>query len=330
MKLKLLLSLIVIIIAVLVTSCGEVSEETTAAPDVETEPTVTEPEETEPTETEPPHVHDYKLSNTVSGTCVEEGYETYSCTCGLSYKNLIPSAHKYKTVKDTTGKYVKNVCTLCGDYKIVRDQDYIHHVTFDGYKTVEDAINAFKTLKFYAISKADGSDGKGVIKTNLDGSYMYINDANFYIEDKSNTLLTKKFVVSIDVKFDKYTDIEMISFAHQKTSGWNYNSGIVKITADGKIRIHGDDLPLDIKLSEKGYTNLTVVCDPISTLCDVYVNEKLVKKDVKYVAIPKDVKAAYIRYFDRKLGYAASADNIKLYVADTPEFVVPDGLVFKN
>ena len=330
MKLKLLLSLIIIIMAVLVTSCGNTADETTLPDSTETDPVETEPVETVAAETEPPHTHEYKLSNTVAGTCVEEGYETYSCTCGLSYKNLIPSAHKYKSVKDTTGKYVKNVCTLCGDYKIVRNQSYVHYITFDACDTVEDAVNAFNTLKFYAISSADGMGGKGVIKSNLDGKYMYINDSNFYIEDTSGTLLTKKFVVSIDVKFDKYTNIEMISFAHQKQSGWNYNSGIVKVTADGKIKIHGDDTPLDVKLSEKGYTNLTVVCDPISTLCDIYVNEKLVKKDVKYFAIPKDVKAAYIRYFDRKPGYAASADNIKLYVADTPEFVVPDGLVFKD
>ena len=54
MKLKLLLSLIVIIIAVLATSCGNTTVETTIPQDSETEPAFTEPAETEPVETEPP------------------------------------------------------------------------------------------------------------------------------------------------------------------------------------------------------------------------------------------------------------------------------------
>ncbi len=45
---------------------------------------------------------------------------------------------------------------------------------------------------------------------------------------------------------------------------------------------------------------------------------------------PSDIGMSYIRYFDRRAGFAARVDNIKLYVADTPEFIVPNGITFPN
>lgn len=281
--------------------------------------------------TSPVHEHEYFLSKTVEGTCVEDGYELYVCSCGLSYKNLLPSAHKYTTVADTTGKYVKNVCSLCGDYKIVRDQTYLHNLTFENFTDVQTAVNAQKNLKFYAIASADGADGGGEIRVGADGNCLYIHDANFYVQDTSRSMVTKKFVVSFDVKFDKTTEMELLSFVFQKTDGsWNYNSGIVKVASDGHLKIFGRDAKLDVTLKDKGYNNITVVCDPKTTVCDVYVDEKLVAEKIRYVACPSDARACYIRYFDRKKGYSACIDNLKMYVADTPEFVVPNGLVFKK
>ena len=331
MKLKLLLALTVIIISVLISACGNAVDDTALPVSDENETQFTEPTETEAPETEPPHTHNYVISNTVSGTCVEEGYEVYSCSCGLFYKNMIPSAHKYTSIKDTTGNYVKNICSLCGDYTVAKKQTYVHNVDFEGFDDIQKAINAQKTLKFYAISSADGGMGGGEIKETADGNVAYIHDANFYIQDTSRTMVNEKFVVSADFKFEKMTDMELISFAFKDAAGkWHYNSGIVRLSADGRVRIHGEDKPLDIKLKEKGYTNITVVADPATSLCEVYVDQQLVKSGVKYYTFYNDAQECHIRYFDRKQGYAASIDNIKMYAADTTEFIVPDGLTFKN
>jgi hypothetical protein len=332
MKLKLFLVLAILIFSVVLSSCGEKADDTTELPDV-TEPAVTEPaEETDPPETEPPHEHNYVKSKTVDGTCVEEGYEIYSCECGLSYKNIIPSAHKYTGVKDSTGKYTKNVCSLCGDYRIVRNQSYIFNVTFDGFNDVKAAINSQKALNFYAISAADGTKGKGEVRQDADGSFGYVYDANFYFQDKNKALLTKsKYVLSADIKFEKTTNMELLSIVFQTLNGsWNYNSGVVKVTADGKFMLAGEEKPLDIAVKTKGYNNLSVVFDTKTGLCDVYIDEQLVGKNIAYKVFPDDAKGCYIRYFDRKAGYAGCIDNIKMYVADTPEFVVPDGLVFSR
>ena len=308
------------------TESGSTSEDTQ---NLETADIPSDSVDTEPAETE--HVHEFNLSNTVDGNCVDEGYEVYSCRCGSWYRNLIPSAHKYSEQKDTTGKYIRKLCELCGDYKIVRDQTYLHNITFEGFKDAKDAANAQKNLSFYGSSPADGTNGKIEIKTDLDGSYMYIYDCNYYIQDITNTMIKNKFVVSIDIKFEKFTDLELISFAHQKTDGgFNYNSGVVKITSDGKVRFHGESQASDVVLNAKGYNNFTVVCNPITAICDVYINEKLVKSGIKYVSVPSNVKNVYIRYFDRKAGFAAAADNIKMYVAATPEFIVPNGITFAN
>lgn len=332
MKLKFFLVLMTAVLCLAFAACSNKQSDPVESGVKDDEITVAPVEGTEPQDTEPPHVHEFVLNDTVKGTCVAEGYEVYGCSCGISYKNLIPSEHKYSEQKDTTGKYTKKLCELCGEYKIVRNQTYIHNLTFEGASgDIVDYTNKQKNLKFYGAAAADGTKGKIEIKNSIDGSHMYIYDCNYYIQDTSETMLKNKFIVSADIKFEKYADLELISFAHQKAGGkWNYNSGVIKITSDGKVRFFGDDTVSNVVLKSKGYNNFTVVCDPITSLCDVYINEKLVKSGIDYVDIPNDVVGVYIRYFDRKAGFAASADNLKLYVAGTPEFIVPDGLVFKK
>ena len=142
------------------------------------------------TEAEQVHTHEYLLNRTVECTCVEDGYEEFTCACGLSYKNIIPSAHSYSEVKDTTGKYTKRICSLCLDYTIVRNQEYVHHVTFENFETVRLALNAQKNVEFYAIALVDGTRLDGEIKESYDGNCAYISNANFYVCDVSRTMLT--------------------------------------------------------------------------------------------------------------------------------------------
>jgi hypothetical protein len=333
MKHRAFLVLTVIILCFVLAACGNQTEDTTVPVVDETEPSFTEPAETEPVETEPPHVHEYLLSKTVGGTCVEEGYEVFSCTCGLSYKNLIPSAHKYTDVKDSTEKYTKKLCSLCGDYKIVRNQAYLFNLTFEGFSDVKKATEGQKNLDFYTISSADKTNGNAVIRSNSDGNYLYLSECNYAVWDNTNSITSKKIVASIDVMFESYPKekLHLFSVSYVDSKGTTaYNSGIVLVGNDGSLYVNGDDKPLSVKLKQKGYTNITMVYDPTTGLADVYVDEKLERKDVKYVIPPANVSRSYIRYFDRKAGYHAAADNLKVYVADTPEFIVPSGLTFKK
>ena len=205
-------------------------------------------------------------------------------------------------------------------------------MTFEGFSDVKKATEGQKNLDFYTISAADNTKGNAVIRSDLDGNYLYLSECNYAVWDNTNSITSKKIVASLDVMFESYSKerLNLFSVSYVDSKGKTaYNSGIVLVGDDGSLYVSGSDEPLSVKLKHKGYTNITMVYDPTSGLADIYVDEKLERKNIGYVIPPADISKSYIRYFDRKVGYHAAADNLKLYVADTPEFVVPDGLTFK-
>ena len=87
----------------------------------DTDPVDTDPVDTDPVDTEPPHEHSWTPTEIVDGTCVEEGYTRYACSCGETKKDNFTSKgeHAYtKTEVSPTctenGKMVYT-CTACGD-----------------------------------------------------------------------------------------------------------------------------------------------------------------------------------------------------------------------
>ena len=162
---------------------------------------------------------------------------------------------------------------------------------------------------------------------------MYIKEANYCVWDNTNSITSKKIVASMDVMFEKYANesFNLFSISYQQTNGnMVYNNGVVIVAPDGELYAYGQKKALGVKLVDKGYNNITMVYDPVTGLADLYLNEKLVATGIKYYVMPKDISRSYIRYFDRKPSYSALADNLKVYLADTPEFVVPDGIQFPN
>ena len=79
-------------------------EDEPVTPPVENEP-VTPPVENEPVT---PHEHTYTSAVTGEPTCTQEGVMTYTCTCGDSYTEAIP------TIAHT---YVDGVCSSCGEHE---------------------------------------------------------------------------------------------------------------------------------------------------------------------------------------------------------------------
>ena len=324
-KMKLRRNLILYILIVLLclasfSACGEVPETETIAPETE--------EET--TSVLGPHSHAFALTETVSGTCLEQGYDRYECSCGMSYKSLIPSAHSYKEVKDVTGEYTKSVCESCGDYKIVRNQKYLYNINFENVASVAEAATQPPNLEFYVTA------GESIaIEKDEDGAHMNIAASNYYVRDTSGVFASgKTFVLSMDVKVEQFASAELISIVYQTGSKWAYNRGIVRLEADGSLGFfskgngaHNEKL----YLSTKGYNNITIIGDLKTNLFDVYVNEVLVREDVSYVGAPSENAVIYVRYFDQKKAFVASADNLKFYQANAPEFIVPSsGITFEE
>ena len=320
---NLILFLLICVLALL-SACGDAPDTEAIAPETESG---TE-SETEDAPEEGPHTHEFTLTETVAGTCLEQGYDRYDCSCGMSYKSLIVSAHSYKEVKDVTGEYTKRECTACGDYTIVRNQTYIYNIDFENASSVGDAANQPPNLEFYVAAGETAS-----IEKDENGSYMSIAASNYYVRDKSGVFASgETFVLSMDIKVEQFAAAELISIVYENGGKWAYNRGIVRLEADGSLGFYSEGKGANkekVYLSAKGYNNITVVGDLKTNRFDVYVNEVLVREDVVYVGAPSAGATVYVRYFDQKKAYVASADNLKCYQANVPEFIVPSsGIVF--
>jgi len=93
--------------------------ESTTAPTQKFPPT-TAPVQTEPPATEPPHSHSYSAAGTTAPTCESQGYTTYKCSCGSSYKDNYTAVlgHSYSSAvveptKESQG-YTQYTCGRCG------------------------------------------------------------------------------------------------------------------------------------------------------------------------------------------------------------------------
>ena len=277
------------------------------------------------------HSHEFVLTGTVDGTCAEQGYDRYACSCGMSDKELIPAAHSYRSVVDVSGQYTKTVCDFCGDYKIVRNQEYLYNIDYENAISVEEAAKQPPNLEFYVMAGSGGA----TVENDGENSYMRIYQNNYYVRDKSGVFMSgKTFVLSMDIKVEQYAAAELLSIVYQSGSNWAYTSGLIRLKADGTLGFFANGngkYTGEVRLSGKGYDNITVVGDLESCLFDVYVNEKLVREDILYRGPTSSSAIVYIRYFDQKKNYVACVDNLKFYQAETPEFIVPNsGIVFSE
>ena len=113
----------------------EPTEEPTPQPTEKPEPTekpsepTPQPETPKPQPEEPkPHTHSYTTSVT-QPTCTTQGYTTYTCACGHSYKdNYVNGSHNYSN----------GTCTVCG----TADPNYVppHTHSWTDKTWTEDAV----------------------------------------------------------------------------------------------------------------------------------------------------------------------------------------------
>lgn len=314
----------------LLSSCGESAETDSLTDPVESGEETDPSERVPPTETEEEgaHTHAYLLTQTTKGTCAEYGYDRYECSCGLSYKELIPASHSYTTVTDVTGAYTKTVCTACGAYTIARNQTYLYNIDFENAKDPADAAKKQPNLEFYTIA----GGGTELVKDG-ENTFMKIAASNYYVRDLTGVLADgRKVVFSMDLKVEKFAQAELLSIVYLDGEKWAYNRGIVRLEADGSLGFYtkgNGKYTQKVQLSEKGFVTITVAGDMTTGLFDVYVNGEMVREGIQYLTPASKKTKVYIRYFDQKKDYVAYADNLKFYAADAPEFVVSaNGIVF--
>ncbi len=273
------------------------------------------------------HHHEYHLRDTVEGICSDKGYQLYACACGESFKSFMPSPHNYKTLTDTTGAYFKTVCTRCGDYSITHKQTYLFEIDFEGAEDVKAAAHKTNCACYRVGDPMElAEDGGSTVMKSVAG--------NYYILDKTDTMKTgKTFFISADIRYETRAHAAIFSILpKEKDQDFSYNAGLVFVEKDGKLSfVSRGDLRYqeDVYLSEEGYDNLTIKCDLYKGLYDVYLNQKLVRKNLSYVKTNDSVELVCARYFDVRYSDSdrppvAYGDNVRMYVADIPEFEIDE------
>lgn len=280
-------------------------------------------------ETEARHRHEYHLKETREGDCKVRGYQLYECDCGESFKSLLPSEHVYVDVKDTSGNCIKRVCNNCGDYSIIRDQKYTFYIDFEGMLTVEAAGTQAPYVEYYGRSGTSAE-----IETDAYGSYAKLVSSNYYLLDTSEIMKKgQNFVISFDVKFDRYAKGALFSLIPFNNGSFSYNDGLIRIDASGTLSFLGSgdsQYNKTVVLPDKGYSNIAIAGNMKTGLYDVYVNEELVRKDIPYIKSSSSLEKVYLRYLDKDTGSTAFIDDLKLYVAETPEFVIDESKLYFN
>lgn len=157
----------------------EPTEEPTSTPEATEEPESTTapteaPETPAPTEepTEPPHTHNYSTSVT-QPTCTTQGYTTYTCNCGHSYKdNYTNGSHNYSN----------GTCTACG----ASDPNYIppHTHSWTEHTWTEDQVTKERIGVYICECGSEFTDDPSLVahqaSTGWDGTPAHTGWANSY------------------------------------------------------------------------------------------------------------------------------------------------------
>ena len=190
-----------------VSSDNTISSEptTSSTPTASSEPTTTA--SSTPTPTTPTHTHSYS-KNVTPATCTKQGYTTYTCSCGDTYKdNYTNPSHSYSKYK----------CTSCG----MVDKSHAYEYLVEWVKengTVDGSYIAY----IY-------SNGGEIYKLGYDAQYDYIYVSKSYVYDGD-------FVYS-NLSLDSYSYLvalgELELFGYLSASSFTSTSPITWVEYEG-------------------------------------------------------------------------------------------------
>ena len=323
------LALVLVMLVSSFVACGGTTDTETQAP--ETQAPETEPKETESetdAETEPPCEHPesrQRKMDEVAPTCTESGYIDYRCSmCTEVWRQELPAAHTYGTVRSYDGKYTKHACIACGSF----------YVTDEAGATVEDAsaidfpffVADFTDATDVASSVGKFSDIKlvkeefvALVVNEAEGN-TYINipfgttaaAPNGYLElsDVNNKLTTKDFSIKMAVQFSEYPTDE-IALLTWKLGGTEYK--LLTLNPNGVVSVLGSAQSKVLK--DKGWDVLEVGFDIETGDYYAYMNGDLFAKGNIGVAVAGKTDSA-VRFFEGVSQFEAYADDIEIKFID--------------
>ena len=274
--LALVLALMVLVSAF--AACGGDVEET-EAPSNETE--------APSNETEAPNDCSHSRTREVPGsriepTCTEDGKYTVVCrSCDVTWDEILPAVHTYKTLNSTNGEYVKYTCAVCGnievkgvDGTVVADYSAIEfpffYTSFDGVEDIRDVAAMFDGVEYvsnWAAQIVELPSGE----LNEAGEVIcdyYINiptgnasqnkNGELVLKDSNNVFAAKKFTISFAAKFDEFP-AEKIAILTWTIGGQDIE--LVSVDSLGYIYVVGNSKSV-ARYSDKGWDKVLVEVDP--------------------------------------------------------------------
>lgn len=146
--------------------------------------------------------HTYGEPVETEGTCTEKGTKTYTCTvCGDKKETKTSIKHSITTVVDTTGKFAKDTCSLCGyEEKRINYTTFIK-MDFETEDTMENYLNSHDGFTFAQGTLVD----QPLITDEATGNrYGYFKNANFFKDENMVLFNTELLVIEFDVMFDRF------------------------------------------------------------------------------------------------------------------------------
>lgn len=250
------------------------------------------------------HSHSYSVSVTTEATCTTDGVRTYTCSCGNSYTEVIP----------TTGhNYVDGVCTVCG----TADPDYVPDATLTGISAtysggdVPAGTELTELTGIEVVATYDDGNTSAVAGYTLSGeitkgentiivayggmtaTFVVTGVAKSYAITNSLTNVTNSNAASIVEENASYTatltvtdgyelNTVTVTMGGEDVTADVYVDGVVNISAvTGDVVITATAMvPMD------GYTVLTYIATTTASYIQTSIEESAEPYDIDYEAQP--------------------------------------------
>ena len=197
---------------------------------------------------QPQHTHSY-TTTVKSATCTEQGYTTYTCSCGNTYNaNFVTPSHKYTNYK----------CSVCGDIDKEHIYEYllnwiIENGTVDGqYSSIsyidEDGVEyniayqASNNIIFHMHFVEGGYyRATGIIFEEISGTYKYIHRVD-HLETQlraiefSGDIKSSNFTNNTPLSYDNYTSDIGSSVSNSELNVARYCLVDLLIVVEGLLR----------------------------------------------------------------------------------------------
>lgn len=181
--------------------------------------------------------HTYGEPTVTAGTCTEKGTKTYTCAACGDVKVINTSVqHTITTVVDTTGKFAKDTCSLCGFEEKRINYETLLMMDFETEDTMLNYLNSHEGFNYAEGTLVD----EPLITDEATGNrYAYFKNANFFADEEMQMIKNDLVIIEFDLMFDKFVSTKNASI-FTILPGWPNPPADSKATFAWLIKVNAD------------------------------------------------------------------------------------------